>query len=56
MTEVEVNGSAGVDLDFEAAKVALNSSSTTERLGYLHILEERLTTNGEQSMPNYRRS
>jgi hypothetical protein len=47
MTEVEVNGSAGVDLDFAVTKAALNSSSTTERLGHLHTLEERLSGRGE---------
>ncbi|EHK96768.1 putative Translational activator GCN1 [Glarea lozoyensis 74030] len=45
MTEVEVNGSAGVDLDFAVTKAALNSSSTTARLEHLHILEERLSGN-----------
>ncbi|KAH9223644.1 armadillo-type protein [Leptodontidium sp. 2 PMI_412] len=45
MTEVEVNGTGGVDLDLSATKVALSSSSTTIRLGSLHTLEERLSNN-----------
>ncbi|KAG9228586.1 putative translational activator GCN1 [Amylocarpus encephaloides] len=45
MTEVEVKRSAGVDFDITATKTALYSSSTTERLGTLHILEERLGSN-----------
>lgn len=47
MTEVEVNGTGGVDLDLSATKVALSSSSTTIRLGSLHTLEERLSNNGK---------
>jgi hypothetical protein len=50
MTEVVVNGSAGVDLDFAVTKAVLNSSSTTKRLGHLHTLEERLGDNGEDSL------
>jgi hypothetical protein len=49
MTEVDVNGSAGAGLDFAVTKAVLNSSSTTERLGHLHTLEERLGDNGEES-------
>ncbi|CZT06548.1 probable translation activator GCN1 [Rhynchosporium graminicola] len=43
MTEVEVNGMGGVDLDISATKIALSSSSTTIRLSSLHNLEERLS-------------
>ncbi|CAL3971329.1 unnamed protein product [Diplocarpon coronariae] len=46
MTEVEVNGISGVDLDLGATKAALSSSSTTIRLGNLHALEERLSNKG----------
>ena len=46
MTEVEVNGTNGVDLDFAATKAALSASSTALRLGSLQALEERLSTNG----------
>jgi len=46
MTEVEVNGVADVNLDISATKTALAASSTTTRLGTLHVLEERLSNNG----------
>jgi hypothetical protein len=46
MTEVEVNGSNGVDLDITATKASLSSSSTSLRLESLHTLEERLSNNG----------
>jgi hypothetical protein len=47
MTEVEVNGTSGGDLDFTFTKAALSSSSTSLRLGHLHTLEERLSNNGK---------
>jgi len=46
MTEVEVNGMAGPDLDLSATKAALSSSSTNRRIGTLHTLEERLSKKG----------
>ncbi|PBP19360.1 50S ribosomal protein L19e [Diplocarpon rosae] len=46
MTEVEVNGIGGVDLDLGATKTALSSSSTAIRLGNLQALEERLSNKG----------
>lgn len=46
MTEVEVNGISGADLDLSATKASLTSSSTTTRLGGLHTLEARLSNNG----------
>jgi len=48
MSEVEVNGTSGVDLDITATKRALSSSSTTLRLGSLHSLAERLSNNGKR--------
>lgn len=46
MTEVEVNGTGGVDLDFAATKSELSSSSTSRRIHHLQTLEERLSKNG----------
>jgi hypothetical protein len=48
MTEVEVNGTGGLDLDASATKAALASASTSLRLGSLHALEERLSNNGTE--------
>ena len=49
MSEVEVNGTnGGLDLDFTETKAGLVSSSTTLRIGLLHILEDRLAKNGKQ--------
>ncbi|RDW60906.1 ARM repeat-containing protein [Coleophoma cylindrospora] len=45
MTEVEVNGTGGVSLDFTATKAALSSASTSLRQAHLHTLEERLAKN-----------
>ena len=47
MSEVEVNGTTGVNLDITATKAALSSSSTTLRLGSLHNLAETLSDNGK---------
>lgn len=46
MTEVEINGVAAAELDITATKAALSSSSTSTRLDTLHVLEERLSSNG----------
>lgn len=45
MTEVEVNGTGGLDLDISATKAELSSSSTPLRTGSLRTLEERLSHN-----------
>jgi hypothetical protein len=50
MTEVEVNGLSRGELDVTATKEALSSSSTTLRLGHLHILEERLSGDGMRKL------
>lgn len=54
MTEVEVNGTGGVDLDTAATKTALASASTSLRLASLHNLEERLSDNGISFLSNVR--
>lgn len=46
MTEVEVNGTSGLDLDISATRAELSSSSTPLRTGSLRSLEERLSHNG----------
>lgn len=48
MTEVEVNGISGGDLDLASTKAALSSSSTSLRLGHLRTLEERIANNGKR--------
>ena len=49
MTEEEVNGTRGGELDLPGTKAALSASSTTVRLERLHALEERLSTNGTEA-------
>lgn len=46
MSEVEVNGTAGFDLDISTTKTELLSSSTHLRIGSLKALEERLSRKG----------
>jgi hypothetical protein len=48
MTEVEVNGTGAVDLDFTATKIALSSSSTSQRIDSLQIVQERLSKKGNR--------
>jgi hypothetical protein len=49
MTEVEVNGTTGYELDFAATRAALSSSSTALRIGTLSVLEERLSNKSRVS-------
>ena len=46
MSEVEVNGAGGGAMDFTSTKTILASSSTSQRIAHLHLLEERLSNDG----------
>jgi hypothetical protein len=45
--ELKVNGTSGDGLDYTQTKAWLSSSSTSLRIGLLHVLEERLSKYGE---------
>lgn len=50
MSEVEVNGTEGVDLDISTTKAELSSSSTHSRIASLKAIEERLSKKGMETM------
>lgn len=50
MSEVEVNGTDGVDLDISTVRGELSSSSTHIRIASLKIIEERLSKKGMETM------
>lgn len=50
MSEVEVNGTEGVDLDISTTRAELLSSSTHIRLTSLKAIEETLSQKGMQTV------